>query len=124
AVREAPPGLMRSDRIRVETEPMVRSVELRAESARGDILEKVHGLASHLQSRREGFQGKDEAARLAVLLKDERIQGALLQPLAAALAHTDLRADESARVTAAAHESLVWMTDNDIVGAKATLQAG
>ncbi len=116
AIREGPPDISRDDRVRVETEPGTRWVQLRMESPKADVLKAVTTLALRVDAIKESWKGKGEADRLKALMADKEITTALVNPVMTALKGVALRAEESDRVIKAAQEGVLWLTDVDFRG--------
>lgn len=116
ALVERPPAISRADRMRMETQPEPRDVEIRTESANQAPLAVVEKLLQRIDSIRSSFEGKTGLERLQTLSADQEIDQMLLSPLNSALKQHNLRDDEVQRLVGAAQDSLVWATDNDIIG--------
>lgn len=122
AIREAPPGLLREDRIRIETEPWDRWVKLRAESEKPHYLRSLESFVLRLDSLRPSYQGKDEGARRDILLADNEINQILCQPVNSRIQElSSLRPQEVNLLTTAVNDPLIWLTDDDITGIKSTV---
>ena len=115
ALVERPPAISREDRMRMETQPEPRFVEIRTESTNKNALDCVEKLVQRVGALRDSYQGKNPQERLQVLVADPEIDQTLCSPLKAALAQHSLRGDEVQKILGAAQDGLIWATDNDII---------
>jgi hypothetical protein len=113
---DSPPGIAKTDRVRIETQPEARTIAIRAESSVVDALKALETLLVRVDSLRSSFQKQDGAQRAAVLVADAEVDRLLMAPLKSALQRHSFRPDETARLITTAQDSLAWVTDNDITG--------
>lgn len=119
---ERPPGVPRTDRMRIETQPEPRWVLIRMESSKGNALEAVKALLQRVNTLRSAFQDKSKEDRATRLFddRDPASPGSLLDLLNERLGTFSLRPAEIQQLNETVHESTLWITDNDILNISVT----
>ena len=116
SLREGPRGVPRLERVRLETQVEPRYIEFRADATNERSLKVIEEVFERLEAIKGSFQGKNDSERLEILSADENLAQMVLDPLVRVLgAHKNLRSEESQRIIRAGQDSLVWLTDNDII---------
>ena len=121
AIREAPPGTAREDRIRIDTEPWDRWVKIRAESEKPHYLRGLESFVMRLDALRPSYKGKDEEARKNLLAADSEINQILYQAINSRIQELSLRPAEVKLLTTAINDPLIWLTDDEITGISSTV---
>jgi len=114
AVREAPSAARQPDRVTISVTSTARSVVVRATSENTRALDRTVSLVRHINELRPLVQGKDEAARLEVLISDKAMLEQLVTPVTKALGAKGLREDEQETFPRLINGALIALTDPDI----------